>query len=55
MDDFYFCPKCSGLIEAGGDSSCICSDDHCEEDERGDWEFHNKRDKEAEELCFDEV
>lgn len=22
--DFYFCPICGGLIEAGGDAQCTC-------------------------------
>ena len=44
MEDFYFCPMCHEIVEAGGESTCHCND----ADERGDWEFHCRKDDEAE-------
>jgi len=29
--DYYFCPICGGMIEAGGDSNCTCDEEEDEE------------------------
>ena len=42
--DYGFCFRCGGLQEAGGDDFCVCQDD----DDLGDWMYHNERDSEAE-------
>ena len=41
--DYRFCPRCNGLIEASGESHCVCNDD-----DYGDYLYHQARDEEAE-------
>ncbi len=36
MKDFYHCCMCNGIIEAGGCSSCVCSEDYENECEIAD-------------------
>lgn len=41
--DVEFCSVCGGMIEAGGDSDCLC-----DPDDYGDYLYHRERDEEAE-------